>query len=170
MRAHYLILIAGVSVAMLIILSLPSSLVVSSIWLPLTALPYYALYWRDLRLLGYRGADIVRVHALNVMLIPINLGGATKSMEQAITGKKIPFSRTPKAQNRTTAPWLYLVAEAGLFSSFAFGGADDLVHDKWLSAGLALCNAAVFGYILVKYIGLKALWNDMTLPLRRLGS
>ena len=32
-----------------------------------------------------------------------------KSIEQAITGKKIPFARTPKVKNRTAAPLLYVV-------------------------------------------------------------
>ena len=50
------------------------------LWLPLTALPYFCLYARDLQLAGYRASDFVRVYSLNLVLIPINLGGVLKSL------------------------------------------------------------------------------------------
>src|SRR5829696_1468203 len=65
-------------------------------WLPLTAIPYFYLYARDLSLGGRRFWDVLAVYAFNLMLIPIQLGGVVKSLHQAITGAKTPFSRTPK--------------------------------------------------------------------------
>ena len=37
----------------------------------MTALPYFALYARDLKLSGYRYWDILGVYALNLLLIPV---------------------------------------------------------------------------------------------------
>src|SRR5256885_1060029 len=82
-------------------------------WLPLSAAPYFFLYARDLVRTGYRYADLLRVYALNLMLIPVNLGGVLKSLEQALTGRKTPFGRTPKVSGRTAAPALYVLAEYG---------------------------------------------------------
>jgi len=53
-------------------------------------------YGRDLVRIGYRLRDLVRVYALNLLLIPVNLGGVFKSIQQGITRRKIPFGRTPK--------------------------------------------------------------------------
>ena len=46
-----------------------------TLWLPLAALPYYLLYARDLCRIGYPAADVLRVYALNLLLIPVNLAG-----------------------------------------------------------------------------------------------
>lgn len=40
----------------------------------------------------------------------VNLAGALKSIQQSVTGRKIPFARTPKVRNRTAAPALYVVS------------------------------------------------------------
>src|SRR5512139_2068964 len=96
LRLHYLISIAAVNVGLLLMLALPFSDSIKSVWLPLTALPYYLLYGRDLVLCRYRASDLLRVYALNLLLIPVNMGGVLKSLQQAITRQKIPFGRTPK--------------------------------------------------------------------------
>ncbi len=56
MRLHYLTSIAGVNAGLLLLLTLPFADWLSNLWLPLTALPYFTLYARDLRLVGYRKA------------------------------------------------------------------------------------------------------------------
>ena len=43
--------------------------------LPLTAIPYFLLYGRDLVRLGYSWADLPRVYALNLLLLPVILAG-----------------------------------------------------------------------------------------------
>ena len=76
-------------------------------WIPLAATPYFVLYGRDLMQAGYRWTDLFRVYALSLLLIPVNLGGVFRSLQQAITGRKVPFVRTPKVVSRTPAPTLY---------------------------------------------------------------
>jgi len=74
-RFHYLSSIAGANIGLMILLSYPFEKTLSSPWLPLTALPYFFLYARDLRHVGYRKRDVVGVYALNLALVPINLAG-----------------------------------------------------------------------------------------------
>src|SRR4029453_14652888 len=82
-----------------------------NLWLPLTALPYYVAYARDLHLAGYRRvADLLHVYALNLLLVPPNLGGVAKSLRQAVTKRKSAFLRTPKVSNRTCAPATHIAA------------------------------------------------------------
>ena len=104
MRVHYLTSLTGVNLGVLLIVLYPLEKPLRIGWLPLTALPYYLLYGRDLVLAGYRWIDLFRVYALNLLLIPVNLGGVFKSLQQAVTRRTIPFSRTPKVAGRTTAP------------------------------------------------------------------
>ena len=53
--------------------------------------------------------DIFRIYGFNLILLPVNLAGVLKSIQQAFTGEKIPFARTPKVRNRTAAPGLYVL-------------------------------------------------------------
>jgi len=95
MRAHYLISLAGTSGGVLLLLVFPFEKSIQTLWLPLSALPYYVLYGRDLVKEGYRWADLPRVYALNLALISVNIGGVLASLRQAITGKRSAFLRTP---------------------------------------------------------------------------
>ena len=38
--------------------------------------------------------DVFRVYALDLLLLPVNLAGVLKSLEQAVSGRKIPLGRT----------------------------------------------------------------------------
>ncbi len=78
LRLHYLISIAAVNVGLLLMMAMPFSDSINSAWLPLTALPYFLLYGRDLVLCGYRASDLLRVYALNLLLIPVNVGGGAQ--------------------------------------------------------------------------------------------
>src|SRR5205085_1470397 len=62
----------------------------------LAALPYFLAMASDLRSCGYRRTDVLRIYGFNLILLPVNLAGVLKSLQQAMTGKKIPFARTPK--------------------------------------------------------------------------
>jgi hypothetical protein len=103
LRLHYLLSIAGVNIGLVLVLAVPLSRSVETNWLPVTAIPYFTLYLRDLLLCGYRPGDLFRVYALQLLLIPVHLGGVLKSLQQARTGAKIPFGRTPKVVGRTAA-------------------------------------------------------------------
>ena len=103
-RIHYLTSVAFANIALLVILFGSWERNAHIAWLLVSSLPYMYIYARDLVLCGYRWSDFPRVYALNVLLVPIHLGGSLKSLHQAATGRKTPFARTPKVTGRTVAP------------------------------------------------------------------
>jgi cellulose synthase/poly-beta-1,6-N-acetylglucosamine synthase-like glycosyltransferase len=176
MRVYYLTSLTGVSVGMLVLLSYPFENDMRSWWLALTAAPYYFLYARDLVISGYRWADWPRVWALNLLLIPVHLGGIFKSLHQAFTGHATPFVRTPKVEGRTTAPRLYILGALGMLALCVISGVIDVVGcrligakgDDWLHLAFAVFNGTLVLYAIVYFIGLQAAWEDLGLA-RRLG-
>jgi cellulose synthase (UDP-forming) len=161
MRAHYLISIAAASGGVLLLLVYPFEEIVWSPWLPLTALPYFTLYGRDLVNVGYRWADLPRVYALNLALIPVNLGGVLASIRQAFWGHKSSFGRTPKVQGRTAAPAGYILAAVALFAYCLFGSAVDVMNERWMHASFAFFNGLLLGYAMVVLIGLRDSAEDL---------
>lgn len=161
-RFHYLTSIAVVNLGLLVILAVPSLGSTDSVWLPLSALPYFLLYGRDLVLAGYRRSDLLRVYALNLLLIPVNLGGVAKSLQQAVTGKRIPFGRTPKIRGRTAAPPLYIVVTYLLFAHWMIGAGVDIISDRWMHGIFAFINAAFLLYAIAAFVGFRHSIEDLT--------
>jgi len=165
MRCHYLASLAVVNAGLLLILSLSFDEGRRNLWLPLTAVPYFALYARDLRHCGYRATDVFRVFALNLMLIPVHLGGVFLSLRQAWTGTKSSFGRTPKVQGRTAAPPFYVIAEFAMLASWLAGAVFEFFHRRPWHAAFALGNAAFLGYAIVHFIGLRGSWADFAMTM-----
>jgi cellulose synthase (UDP-forming) len=165
-RLHYLTSLAASNVALLILLAYGFDDRLASAWLPITAVPYYLLYAVDLRRAGYRRRDVLRVYALNMLLIPVSLAGALCSLKQACTGRRSAFVRTPKVVGRTAAPAGYLVAEILLFLSWVFGAVIDVCGGHRLNAALGLGNATIMLYGLLTFIGVRAACEDVA-PLGR---
>lgn len=161
MRIHYLASITAVNIGLLVLLAIPLTDAIQSAWLPLTALPYFWLYRRDLRHLGYRGGDIVRVYALNLLLIPVNLGGVFKSIQQAILRTKVPFVRTPKVNGRTAAPAFYILIEYLLVIHWLIAAGVDIFNDRWGHGLFAAANAALLFYAVYHFIGLRESREDV---------
>lgn len=161
MRLHYLVSPTVVNLGVLLILMYPLEKHLRIAWLPLTALPYYLLYGRDLVLAGYRWTDLFRVYALNLLLIPVNLGGVFKSLQQAVTGRTIPFSRTPKVAGRTTAPTTYVLCELLLIGYCLLGASLDAWHGRWIHALFALINAGILGYAFARFVGCREGLEDL---------
>jgi cellulose synthase/poly-beta-1,6-N-acetylglucosamine synthase-like glycosyltransferase len=170
MRVHYLVSITAVNFGILLWLLLPTGESMRTLWLPLTALPYYLLYMRDLKLLGYRRRDVLSVYALNLLLIPVNLAGVLKSLEQALTGCKIPFGRTPKIQNRTAAAPGYILFEFGLTAFWCTLALLDLSWHHWLDGAFGLANAAFLMYAILRFVGLKESIEDIVSALPRVAT
>jgi cellulose synthase/poly-beta-1,6-N-acetylglucosamine synthase-like glycosyltransferase len=166
-RCHYLGSIAAVNLALLLTMTFPFDDRVNSVWLPATALPYFLLYGRDLVRIGYRWRDLASVYALNLLLIPINLGGVFKSFEQAVTRKKTPFGRTPKVLNRTAAPVRYLLAEYGMLIWWSLGAIFDFAARRWTHAAFAAFNTAFLGFAIYSYIGWSATLEDLRATWRK---
>jgi cellulose synthase/poly-beta-1,6-N-acetylglucosamine synthase-like glycosyltransferase len=168
-RCHYLISITAVNIGLVILLALPFEGSIRSLWLPLTAVPYFFLYGRDLVQIGYRWTDLFRAYALNLLLIPVNLCGVAKSLHQVITGRKIPFGRTPKITGRTVAPALYIFLEYALLFHWLLGCAVDVIHMRWTHAAFSLINAAFLGWAVFRFIGLRESKEDFLAGVRKKG-
>jgi cellulose synthase (UDP-forming) len=160
LRMHYLTSLAGVNVGLLLLLTYPFSELAVPLWLPLSAVPYFTLYARDLRQNGYRRGDVVRVYALNLLLVPVNLGGVVTSIRQGLTGRRIPFGRTPKVTRRTPAPALYILMTWGLLALWAVGTSMDAAAGRRSLAAFGLANVLLLGYALTRFVGWRAAAAD----------
>jgi cellulose synthase/poly-beta-1,6-N-acetylglucosamine synthase-like glycosyltransferase len=161
MMVHYLISLAAVNLGLLFVLAFSFEDSMRSFWLPLTALPYYLLYARDLRLAGYRVGDALRIYALNLVLIPVNLVGVMGSLYQAVLGTKAPFGRTPKVRDRTPVPAIYLVALLGIGLQWLGRALSDVLESRPLHAVLAVMNLGFLLYGLLTFIGLQNSVGDL---------
>ena len=166
MRLHYLLSLTVVSFGVLAMLLYPFEELLRSPWLPLAALPYFVLYGRDLMLCGYRLTDLLRVYSLNLLLIPIHLGGVLLSIRQAITGRRSPFGRTPKIAGRTAAPPLYSLSTFALAIYCVSAGALDVREERYAHAVFALVNSLFLAYACFRLIGLRVLVDDLVVRLR----
>jgi cellulose synthase (UDP-forming) len=155
LRLHYLVSPAGVSAATLLIFFYPFTDSFVTLWIPLSALPYFILYARDLKIAGYRYSDLFRVYALNLALIPVMLGGVWKSLQQAITKTRTPFGRTPKVSHCTAIPALYCFLELMLPAIFLATFGCDIEAHRWFHALFSVVNGAFFVYALAHIIGVK---------------
>ncbi len=160
LRLHYLTSLFGVSLGMLILILHPFDRSMRGWWLPLTAIPYFALYGRDLVASGYSWYDLPRVYALNLLLIPVNLGGVFKSLHQACTGRRSAFGRTPKVEGRTAAPRFYVMAEFAILTYCIGRGVIDLFSGLYLHAAFAFTNGALLAYAVGCLVGLREAAED----------
>ena len=166
-RTHYLISIAGVNVGLLILLGHNFEKSIETAWLPLSAMPYFLLYARDLQVSGYRSGDVVRIYALNLLLLPVNLTGVANSLVQGLTGRRVPFGRTPKVRGRIATPLRYILMEYGLLVWWLGAAIVTAIEHRWMSASFCLINALLLAYAITVFIGFRASWQDFVEGLRR---
>ena len=164
MRAHYLCSPALVSLAVLLLLALPLDGPLASVWLPATALPYYALYARDLLACGYRWRELPYVYALNLMLLPVNLAGVLRSLQQIITGRKSSFGRTPKIDTRTPTPAVHVLLQFALIAGTVTLAVHYLLAEHYYLALFCAANAGALLAGLVVLIGVPAACADLVRP------
>jgi hypothetical protein len=135
-------------------------------WLPLTGVPYFALYTHDLRLAGYRRRDVLRVYALNLLLVPVNLGGVFKSIHQAITGRGTPFKRTPKIKDRTSVPPSYIVLPCLLAMFLIVESARSFANGSSWQGISSVLNGGLLVYAVGAFVGWRHIREDLTGHLR----
>jgi|CXWL01.1.fsa_nt_gi cellulose synthase/poly-beta-1,6-N-acetylglucosamine synthase-like glycosyltransferase len=161
-QIHYLTSHALVPISLLLLLVLPFPPILMTVWLSLTAVPCFLLYARDLSILRYRSmVYFMRIYAFNLLLLPVHLGGALKSVQQILTGKKIPFLRTPKVLGRTSAPALYVGLEYGLLLLCFATGLLNALQDRWVAAVFAVTNGVFYGYAISSFIGFSESLEDL---------
>jgi cellulose synthase/poly-beta-1,6-N-acetylglucosamine synthase-like glycosyltransferase len=160
-RAHYLLSPALANVGLLVLLIFPFGQEFSNIWFPIAAIPYYLLYCKDLLRCGYKARDTLRVYALTLLLVPINLAGVYSSIQQIFTGRKGAFARTPKIGGRTAAPASHLICLAVLLVSAIGSGLADLWSGNLLFFAFSAVNVGFFLYGIGWLIGWRELFQDV---------
>ncbi|HEU4367960.1 MAG TPA: glycosyltransferase family 2 protein [Methylomirabilota bacterium] len=155
MRLQYLISLGPVSMALLVALGVAWDKEVRTVGLLAVGLVYYAVYARDLHLIGYRWQDIFRVVSLNLVLIPVNIMGMLSSIAQAFTGRKPRFTRTPKVPARTPVPAAYLLAELALLGLWSAHFVFSLGWGRPSVGLLMLAHALFMAYAIGAFIGYR---------------
>jgi cellulose synthase (UDP-forming) len=161
LRIHYLISIAAVNFGLLITMAFPLVEGKASLWLPVAVIPYFAMLARDLVHCGYRLSDLLRFYALTLVLIPVNIGGVCKSVQQMFTGQKIPFGRTPKVASRTAAPAFYMVFLYVLLIHWGLQMHADIGTGRWFHATFVGINTGLMLYGVLSFVGLKDSCSDI---------
>ena len=166
LRVNYMASIAWASFGLIFLLAFPYDGRLLSPFVVLAALPYFLAMASDLKYCGYKRSDVFRIYGFNLILLPVQMAGVLKSIQQALSGKKIPFARTPKVKNRTVSPMLYVVAPVivVVFSAFTFYR--DFTAHNLGNASFAAFNAVVAMWAILAYIGigntLKDIWVGLT--------
>ena len=166
LRVNYMASIAWASFGLIFLLAYPYDGRLLSPLVLLAALPYFFAMASDLRYCGYKRSDILRIYGFNLILLPVNLAGVLKSLQQALTGKKIPFARTPKVKNRTVSPMIYVVAPLLIVAFSIFTLSRDIAAENWGNAAFAAFNALLASWAILAYIGLgntiADIWHGLT--------
>lgn len=158
LRVNYMSSIAWASFGLIFLLAYPYDSRLLSPVVVLAALPYFLAMGSDLRSCGYKFSDILRIYGFNLILLPVNLAGVLKSLEQAVTSKKIPFARTPKVRNRTASPIVFVLVPFLIVAFSALTLWRDVSNENWGNAAFAGFNALLAGFAILAYIGL---WNSV---------
>lgn len=161
LRVNYMSSIAWASLGLVFLLAYPYDSRLLSPVVLLAALPYFLAMASDLKSTGYRYTDVFWIYGFNLILLPVNLAGVIKSIEQAITSKKIPFARTPKVRDRTRTPLLYVVAPYLIIGFSLFTLWRDIEATNWGNAAFAAFNAVLALGAVVAYIGVGSSLIDI---------
>ncbi len=161
LRLNYMASIAWASLGLVLLLAYPYDGRLLSPFVILAALPYFLAMASDLKYCGYKRSDVLRIYGFNLMLLPVNIAGVAKSIQQALSGKKIPFARTPKVKNRTLTPAVYIITPLLIigFSLFTFYR-DEQIHN-WGNAVFAGINTLLTTWAVVAYIGIRNAFVDL---------
>lgn len=163
LRLNYMASIAWASLGLIFLLAYPYDGRLLSPFVVLAALPYFLAMAGDLRYSGYKRTDVLRIYGFNLILLPVNLAGVLKSLQQALTGKKIPFARTPKIKNRTATPLLFLLAPLFIVAFSVLTVWRDYNAQNWANAAFAIFNAILASWAILAYIGVGHLLVDVWL-------
>jgi len=162
-RTNYMVSIAWSNVGLVFLLAYPYDGRLLSPLVLLTAAPYFIAMAMDLKYCRYKYSDIIRIYGFNLILMPVNIAGTLKSLQQALTTKKIPFARTPKVKNRTATFWWYLIAPLLIVAFSLFTLWRNIEGQNWGNAAFAGFNAFAATWAIVSYIGIRNLLVDLWL-------
>lgn len=158
LRVNYMASTCWASIGLVLLLAYPFQDKLLSPFAVLAALPYFLAMAGDLRRSGYKRSDIFRIYAFNLVLLPVNLAGVLKSVQQMVTGRKIPFARTPKVRNRTASPVLFALVPWLLVAFCGYSAVRDFNAAHWGNFAFDCFNGALTLYGIVAYMGI---WNSV---------
>ncbi|WP_309075648.1 glycosyltransferase family 2 protein [Paenarthrobacter sp.] len=158
LRVNYMASITWASFGLLFLLAYPYDSRLLSPAVFIAALPYFLCMGSDLRDCGHRFSDIFRIYGFNLILLPVNLAGVLKSLQQGLTGDKIPFVRTPKVKDRTAAPAIYVLIPYAIVAFSVLTVWRDAQQGNWGNVAFASLNAVLAMMCIQSYIGL---WNSV---------
>jgi cellulose synthase/poly-beta-1,6-N-acetylglucosamine synthase-like glycosyltransferase len=161
LRLNYMASITWSTFGLIFLLAYPYDGRLLSPLVLLAAIPYFLAMASDLKYSGYRYTDIFRIYGFNLILLPVNLAGVLKSLQQAITGKKIPFARTPKVKNRTAAALPYVIAPLLIIGFSVFTLWRNIEGENWGNAAFAGFNVLASVWALIAYIGIFNVVTDI---------
>jgi cellulose synthase/poly-beta-1,6-N-acetylglucosamine synthase-like glycosyltransferase len=163
LRVNYMASIAWASFGLVFLLAYPFNGHLLSPLVLLTALPYFIAMAVDLKYCRYSYLDIFSIYGFNLILLPVNLAGVLKSVEQMFTGKKIPFARTPKIKNRTASGFLYVVSPILIIGFSIYIMIMNINERNWGNAAFAGLNTIAASWAIFTYIGIGPLLTDIWL-------
>jgi len=103
----------------------------------------------------------LRIYALNLLLIPVNLAGVVQSIKQAFTGRVVAFARTPKIKGRVSSPRSYLISIAVIILLSCLAAIADLRAGKFAFSLFGFSNAAFYIYAMIRLVGIRDSWTDI---------
>src|SRR6478609_2870071 len=155
LRVNYLASTCWSSIALVFLLFYPFDSKLLSPLVLLAAMPYFIAMSSDLKRCGYKRMDIFRVYGFNLILLPVNLAGVVKSIQQTITGRRIPFARTPKVVNRTATTFLFAISPFLIIGWSVLTVWRGVSNEFWGNALFGLFNAVTASYALLALMGLR---------------
>lgn len=165
LRLNYMASIAWSNFGLVFLLAYPYDGRLLSPLVLLAAMPYFLAMASDLKSCRYKYTDVIRIYGFNLILLPVNLAGVFKSIEQALTAKKTPFARTPKVKNRTAVSLSYVIAPLLIVGFSLFTLWRNIESQNWVNAVLAGFNAYAASAAIVAYIGVGNLLTDIWIGL-----
>jgi cellulose synthase/poly-beta-1,6-N-acetylglucosamine synthase-like glycosyltransferase len=163
LRINYMASTCWSSIGLVLLLAYPFDSKLLSPLIVLAAMPYFLAMASDLKRCGYKRTDILRIYGFNLILLPVNLAGVVKSLQQAVTGKKIPFARTPKVGHRTSTSLLFAVSPLLIIAYSLYTVWRDQQTGNWGNAAFAAVNAVAAAYAVLAFMGVRNLLVDLWL-------
>jgi cellulose synthase/poly-beta-1,6-N-acetylglucosamine synthase-like glycosyltransferase len=167
-RLNYMSSIAWSNFGLIFLLAYPYDGRLLSPFVLLAAMPYFLAMALDLKYCNYKYTDIFRIYGFNLILLPVNIAGTIKSLQQALTAQKTPFARTPKVKNRTAAALMYVLSPLFIIGFSLFTLWRNIEGENWGNAAFAGFNALTATWAVFSYIGIGNMFVDIWLGLTNL--
>jgi cellulose synthase/poly-beta-1,6-N-acetylglucosamine synthase-like glycosyltransferase len=166
LRSNYLLSTIVGNLCVLVMMALIDGSAMVLMMTMAAMLPYFLLYWLDLRRLGYRTTDLLGVCALNLFLMPVCLSGVLDSLKQVLFRKRGRFVRTPKIGSRTVVKPAYILFNLSMAALMVCYAGEALIKGKFAGMLVPLANLVLYVYGFAFFIGFRATVGDLWLSFR----